>query len=78
MRKVGKPDGCGVGFYFRNTNALIESCSKGLISNFWRAKKRDGLVSWRNEADDDHYPNWDAYAHHSRADNKRSTIVVAE
>ncbi len=58
--------------------ALIEACSKGPYLELFARGKRDGWVSWGNEAEDNYYPNWDTYAHHSRADNNRSTIVAAE
>jgi len=58
--------------------ALIESCSKGPYLELFARGKRDGWVSWGNEADENYYPTWDTYAHHSRADNRRSAAIVAE
>ncbi len=53
--------------------ALIEACSKGPYLELFARGKRDGWVSWGNEADS-YVPTWNTYAHHSCAD----TTVGAE
>ncbi|MBI1981342.1 MAG: S-adenosylmethionine-binding protein [Methylocystis sp.] len=58
--------------------ALIEACSKGPYLELFARGKRDGWVSWGNEAVDSYAPTWNTYAHHSCADSRRLTTVGAE
>jgi N6-adenosine-specific RNA methylase IME4 len=58
--------------------ALIEACSKGPYLELFARGKRDGWVSWGNEAVDSYVPTWNTYAHHSCADGQRLTAVGAE
>ena len=46
---------------------LIESCSWGPRLEMFARGTRPGWDVWGNQADDDYAPDWDTYAHHSRA-----------
>lgn len=54
---------------------LIEACSSGPYLELFARGKRQGWVSWGNEADDNYFPTWNTYAHHSRSNN--SSLIVA-
>ncbi len=49
---------------------LIEACSSGPYLELFARGKRQGWVSWGNEADDSYAPTWDTYAHNSRSDSR--------
>ena len=58
--------------------ALIEACSPGPYLELFARGRRKGWASWGNEADESYFPNWNTYAHHSRADAERVTTIGVE
>jgi N6-adenosine-specific RNA methylase IME4 len=57
---------------------LIESCSPGPFLELFSRGTRAGWTVWGNQADESYAPNWDTYAHHSRAQavqGQRSLLV---
>lgn len=54
---------------------VIEACSNGPYLELFARGTREGWVSWGNEADENYFPSWNTYAHHSRSNN--SSLVVA-
>src|SRR5215467_8833341 len=46
---------------------IIEACSAGPYLELFARGKREGWVTWGNQADDEYRPQWKTYAYHSRA-----------
>ena len=46
---------------------IIEACSSGRYLELFARGKREGWVTWGNQASEDYRPTWKTYAHHSQA-----------
>lgn len=50
---------------------LIESCSSGPYLEMFARGDREGWDMWGNQADDSYEPNWNTYANHTVASEKK-------
>jgi hypothetical protein len=46
---------------------IIESCSPGPYLELFARGTRRRWLAWGNQANDDYFPTWNTYAHHSQA-----------
>lgn len=52
---------------------LIESCSPGPYLELFARGTRPKWACWGNQADEQYYPDWETYAHHSKANCQHSS-----
>lgn len=50
---------------------LIESCSRGPYLELFARGERPNWTVWGNQATDDYEPDWDTYAHHTKAPEQK-------
>jgi len=46
---------------------IIEACSREPFLELFARGKREGWITWGNQASEDYRPTWKTYAHHSQA-----------
>lgn len=55
---------------------LIEACSPGPFLELFARGVRKGWLTWGDQANDDYYPSWTTYRHHSRRDREKDRAAA--
>lgn len=55
---------------------LIEACSPGPFLELFARGVRKRWLTWGDQANDDYYPSWKTYRHHSRRDREKERAAA--